>query len=471
MNIQELTHCFFCTGARNQSLLSEFNQNHLSFEVDERIASFKALGLAKAQKKPVAVCTTSGTAVSECLSALIEAQLSEVPLLLITADRPKRMQGSGAPQTIHHEIITRGYRKTYLEVGPEELRNLKLNEIQYPAHVNVVIETKDEKEYTGSEEYSDDWGGFAEFLKKHPRPIFLISHGDEDTHEIFQRLLEMRLTVYAEVMTSLHQCSPLRFEEDLILGLKQKAFTSVIRLGHTPLTKFWRMLEKFHLPVFSFDSRNLPALSYGTVMPLTQKALLNESIFWKVLSEVKPFELKTRSYQSLQELLHEYPDSEMASLEKLQQFIPEGSHVYLGNSLTIRYFELVQSKSYHIWGNRGANGIDGQLATACGIAKGLDLPLYCILGDMTLFYDLSSLLTLPSNLKLIVMNNRGGRIFETLNMPREIVLEHEKNFGTLAMAMGLTYAMNDFSQLEEVQILELSPQNEQSMAFLKRWQA
>ena len=470
MKIGELSHCFFCTGARNQSLLREFNSSAITFEIDERIASFKALGMAKVLNKPIAVCTTSGTAVSECLSALIEAHLSEVPLLLITADRPKRMQGSGAPQTIDHEIITRGYRKTYLELNPEEVKCIDLNLLDYPVHINVVIEGKDEIHNLKSSSFESNWSGFEKFLKDHPRPVIILSHANQKAEDVLSRLTDLKLPLYAEVMSGLHHRSPIRFEQDLLQGLMSGKFTSVIRIGHTPLTKLWRMLEGLHLPVFSFDSRNLPALSYGPVMPLGFSDLLDQEKFWMLLKEITPFEIELRSTEQLLKLLHEFPDSEVSTLASLQEHIPEGSDIYLGNSLTIRFFELIQSRHYRIWGNRGVNGIDGQLATAKGIALGLGTPLYCILGDLTLLYDLSSLMDLPENLKLIIMNNKGGRIFETLKMPQEIVLAHETSFEAIASAFDLSYARNNLSHLSDVAVMELTPDNQQTMELLKRWQ-
>ncbi len=95
-----LAKIFFCTGARNHDLLKVFHNQSLKFEYDERMASFMALGLSKISDKPVGICTTSGTAVAQCLGAMLEAYYSELPLVLITGDRPKKLHGTGSPQTI-----------------------------------------------------------------------------------------------------------------------------------------------------------------------------------------------------------------------------------------------------------------------------------------------------------------------------------------------------------------------------------
>src|SRR5665648_55316 len=131
---------FFCTGARNHDLLKIFNETLLIFEIDERVASFKALGLSKMSSKPVAICTTSGTAVSECLSAMLEAYYSDLKLVLITGDRPKKLHGTGAPQTINHEALTKSCRRSFIEIDISELPDLRLEDMDFPVHINVIID-------------------------------------------------------------------------------------------------------------------------------------------------------------------------------------------------------------------------------------------------------------------------------------------------------------------------------------------
>ena len=101
-----------CAGARNAPFIHILEKSE-GFEVlsffDERSAAFFALGRAKREERPVAVLTTSGTAVSELLSAGIEAFYSNVPLVFLTSDRPKRLRGSGAPQTIKQKDIFQNY--------------------------------------------------------------------------------------------------------------------------------------------------------------------------------------------------------------------------------------------------------------------------------------------------------------------------------------------------------------------------
>jgi len=121
-----------CAGSRNSPLLVILSRlNFFSF-VDERSAAFFALGRAKLHGNPVAVVTTSGTAVAEMLPAAIEAYYSGIPLILISADRPARFRGTGAPQSIEQPGLFGVYAETSLE-GWTRTKPLHLNiEIDEP---------------------------------------------------------------------------------------------------------------------------------------------------------------------------------------------------------------------------------------------------------------------------------------------------------------------------------------------------
>jgi len=261
--------------------------------------------------------------------------------------------------------------------------------------------------------------------------------------------------------------SPIKTEKEVLRLFKESAFDGVIRIGHTPLSKLWRVLQKERLPVYSFDSRGLKGLSFGSVEKLSTKELLLNESFWKKLP--RPWmTVEDKSVVFLERLCEKYPQSEITWMKRVHDHLPTGAKVYLGNSLVIRYFELIQKKEFQIMANRGVNGIDGQLASAHGWSLSTTDNVYCILGDMTLSYDLSSLMNLPSNLKCIVMNNSGGRIFETLKLDDRLVMAHSKNFKNISHGFGLVYS-HLLSDLEDVNVLELHPDLEESRSFLKEW--
>lgn len=120
-----------CGGSRNAPLIAALTgpDTYTTF-VDERSAAFFALGRAKRDERPVAVVTTSGTAVGELLPATIEAFYSGVPLILVTADRPARFRGTGAPQSIDQAGIFGGYATTAIDGWSQRT----------PLHINIEFD-------------------------------------------------------------------------------------------------------------------------------------------------------------------------------------------------------------------------------------------------------------------------------------------------------------------------------------------
>jgi len=456
MKLKDLS-VYFCTGARNHDLLGLFDEKKISYEIDERVASFKALGAAKISQVPTIVCTTSGTAVSECLSGLIEAYYAHLPLVLISGDRPKKMHGTGAPQTIHHEIITKGHVRTYLDLELSDLETFDFSTCEYPLHLNILID--DTKPHDQQTILGSDLNRFHEFIKTKRTPLFLVSHENGSMRTFTEEFKKRGLNFHAESLSHARDLS--EFDEKKLVSLFKK-FDSIIRVGHTPLSKIWRLLEKEPKPVYHFDERNLPGMSYGEVMKVNSSDLL-KSDFFKILDQYQ-FEklpLSPRVYP-----FGKYSQAEPTKLKAIHDVIPEDSIVYLGNSLSIRFFELIQTKRFRVYGNRGVNGIDGQLATAIGMANRTSDTVYAILGDLTTFYDLSSLDGFPKNLKLVIMNNFGGQIFHELKLDERITLSHKKNFKKIAETFELIYSqrIDDFSH---AQVLEIQSSRDETDLFLK----
>jgi 2-succinyl-5-enolpyruvyl-6-hydroxy-3-cyclohexene-1-carboxylate synthase len=459
----DIQKVFFCTGARNHAILKLLDPSKIDFEYDERMASFKALGLSRVSQSPVVVCTTSGTAVAQTIGALLEATYSDLPLVLISGDRPKKLHGTGAPQTIHHEGLTKAACKTFIEIDIADLPGLVLENPEYPIHINVLVD--DSSPHDLKIEKVSEMSSFEEFIQSHSKTLFIFSHEARSMRPLIEEFAKKNLPFYAESLSGGRDLSTLQSEKQLINLMKNREIDSVVRIGHTPLTKIWRLMETYLIPVFSFDSRDLPGASYGKVFKKSAPNLLNDKGFWKAIELTKP--LQVTDQDNLQELISKYPDSEPAWMLKLQNSIATDAIVYLGNSLVIRFFELVQKKKFKIHASRGVNGIDGQLSTAIGLAQGGRETVYCILGDITTLYDLSALREMPVNLKLIIINNKGGRIFDMLKLDKRIVMEHEKDFADLARGFHRAYALNDLSL--QAQVTELQPKATETDKFLQDW--
>src|SRR5690606_6188410 len=354
---------------------------------------------------------------------LLEAKYSKLPLVLLSGDRPKKMHGTGAPQTINHREITQNCVGTYIEVDLKDLVSLEIPNPVYSLHINVLLNNT--KEHDLPLKTSQTMEDIKYFCGKISQPLFLVSHENKSLRPLVKRLIDQGLNVYAETLSGARDLSCSIGELDLLKIRDQ--FDSVIRIGHTPLSKLWRLLESEHKPVFSFDERNLPALSYGEVAPISGEKLLDSAPFFEAVSKFRNLKVGL-PLSKLEELLLKYPNSELSLMRKLQDFIPENSLIYLGNSLVVRYFEMVQNKAFQVFGARGINGIDGQIAQSIAIAEGTSDMVYCIVDDMTSQYYLNSIRHLPHNLTLIIINNGGGRIFEPLKLKPIMIMEHEFSF-------------------------------------------
>ena len=234
-----------------------------------------------------------------------------------------------------------------------------------------------------------------------------------------------------------------------------------MRIGHTPLSKLWRVLDEKLLPTLHIDPRGFKGLSYGDVQSLSQNDLED---FIQNLNI--PNNKITHSSEKAD--FSNHPNSQFHYISELSKLLPIDAHIYLGNSSIIRDFELAFKKQASFYGNRGANGIDGQIASAIGIAKNLDENLYICLGDLTFEYDWSALRYLAQNCKIIIFNNGGGRIFERIGIQSEIILEHKDNYESIVKTFQLTYSQfNNPDITLDSQIIELIIDHQQTLQCFK----
>jgi 2-succinyl-5-enolpyruvyl-6-hydroxy-3-cyclohexene-1-carboxylate synthase len=198
---------------------------------------------------------------------------------------------------------------------------------------------------------------------------------------------------------------------------------------------------------------------------------------WRTIEEARSDQLDT--------LLSQYPSSEPAQLRALLRHVPSSAQLFVGNSLPIRELSLVGARKlpWRIYANRGANGIDGNLATCFGLSAGEEAPeTWGLFGDLTTLYDLAApgLLTeLPNTCtRTVVINNVGGKIFRRLPNFRGLAARdtasienhHHFDFQSWAHSWGLDYHLLQNNGLEDTHIgqhaiLEVRPDESQTEAF------
>lgn len=497
-----VTEVIVCAGARNAPLVVGLSNQ--SFQVksyfEERSAAFYALGRAKSLNQPVAVITTSGTAAAELLPAVIEAYYQGIPLIVVTADRPKIFRGTGSPQAIEQPQLFQKYVQASYDWDVTE-NDLSIHfHQQKPLHFNLcfdepLIHGDFSKAAVKSAQIQTVENALINDLSKadllhFTQPLFIISQLSSSEKTLVKNyLIKYQVHHYAEVLSGLLGDSDLQHlqmnncESLLTQLLEKNIFSSVIRFGGIPTLRLWRDLEKklIQVPVLSLSNQIFSGLArHSFVLNLDNTDLMNE--LYKNLKPIQ-FDLKKLNQQLQIEklkILSKYPRSEQNFIFELSQHLNQ-QPLYVGNSLPIREWDLFSQGFFPItYGNRGANGIDGQISTYLGWSQKFDQS-WAVIGDLTALYDLAALgLHAPQAESgfqgIIIINNYGGQIFKKVFHHPQFLNSHKIQFEPWAQMWGWNYQqIKNISDLSKIQgdslkktkvpwVIEISVQQSESDA-------
>jgi 2-succinyl-5-enolpyruvyl-6-hydroxy-3-cyclohexene-1-carboxylate synthase len=478
-----------CPGGRNAPLVEVLDAlppgaaDVLSF-FDERSAGFFALGRARRDRSPVAVVTTSGTAAAELLPAMVEGHYASVPLVAVTADRPRAFRGSGAPQAIEQANLFGEYAE--LSIDADHADHLRpWPPLEGPAHVNLcfaeplladwdpsVVPTGGEagasphncltagslwREAPASrtEAAASPTRAIDAFLAAVGSPLVIVGGlRRQDDREAAERFCQsLGAPVLADASSGLRRdaLAPLLRSGDAAAhrGFERGVFDSVIRIGDVPSFRVWRDLDlALTVPVLSVARARWRGLTRGTHVQVPADLPLPLPLHAARPSAAGVAELlewDRRLDGATDSLLEALPTSEPGLIRRLSVTIPRGSFVYLGNSLPIREwsrFATLLDRGFLMGENRGANGIDGQVASFLGWARP-EVENWAIVGDLTALYDLSALWALRHletfRLRIVVINNGGGRIFERMYTSERYQNRHQIGFAAWAAMWGAEY--------------------------------
>ncbi len=439
-------------GVRNAPLVLALEKDpraQLFSFFDERSASFFALGRSLASGNPCVVVTTSGTAVAETLAAVIEAFYQRAPLIVLSADRPAHFRGSGAPQSIEQSRLLHEHCESWtdlVEFTPETL--MSFHEAarhwnrQGPWHINMCLPDPLRSENLPPTSQKNQQG-FRQWSKKNDpkmsqtleNPLVICGPmTPRETDKAKKFLREKDLVFFAECLSGLRGEQSLNSQ--LVRALPALQDHPVLRLGSVPTTSLWRDLEVKSNQVISVSEK-----------PWTGLGRTSELLSWDQAFAGNFFQsAETKKKFQLEKALHNDDETaQMAILfEKWEEHFAELCW-YLGNSLPVRSLDRVAFPSKtSLWlGNRGANGIDGQLSTFLGWASKFPQKICtAVVGDLTALYDLQSLWISPQlknqNLKIVVVNNMGGQIFSRFES-KNLVNPHELSFAGWASMFGWGY--------------------------------
>ena len=427
----------------------------LHVRIDERTAAFFALGIIKSTGRPVPIVCTSGTAVANYHPAVLEANHTNAPLMVLTADRPAMLRKTGANQTTEQARIFGKAVRYFADVdGPVYPMELPLDSLRTgPIHLNLQF---DEPLLPDD---SSDWlsqidGAPKEFVARTKpgtlrlvgaRGVVVIGHdrGGLTVDEITRFTKVLGWPVIAE--------DPLSFPDaiahaSVFLASPEIRSTlipqSVVVIGRTTLSRSINAFIKSSPITYVVDQRlatvdsDRQADRKFTELPDLQGVIQSDE--W-----VAKWNKVAERAQKLIASLDGWNEAVIA--RAIAANIPNGTALFVSSSRPIRDLEgFAQPRGgVSTYANRGLAGIDGNISTALGVAYGHKATI-ALLGDLSFLHDLTGLVNKEEiNCRFIVVNNDGGGIFSTL--PQRGVNGFETVFGTphglnpaaIAQAMGI----------------------------------
>ena len=507
-------HAVVSPGSRSTPIALEIaNRQEIEMHIfhDERSAAFAALGIAKASGVPAILVCSSGTAAVEFHPAVVEAHHSETPILICTADRPAELQGVGAPQTIDQqnlygvairkfvnaEVANDSESHTWRHIA-RDLFATSLGDVQGPVHLNL--------------RFREPLMGFATNLpprsandavitKKVALPSSrslrklnkalesengLIIAGPENYRvESILRLAEnLGWPIIADPR------SGTRVPNKLVVAgadaiLRDEDFSKrlrpdvVLRFGTLPASKVvnsWlsgsgaNQVVITTTPSLTDPDRqcslhivsDIDELCAGLVSVHSKESIRNRSLSWLD----KWIAAEDSAQKAINAALADEPGlTEPGVARAIYALVPEASHLVVSSSMPIRDVEWFGAprNGLRVHANRGANGIDGVVSTAVGVALATRQPTTLLIGDIALLHDVNGLINLASrkiDLRIVVIDNNGGGIFSFLPQAQTLdEAKFEKIFGTphdanikmLAQAHQInTHELTNISDLAEV---------------------
>ncbi len=528
-----INHIVISPGSRNAPLtigFSEHNDMQCYSIVDERCAAFFALGIAQQIQKPVALVCTSGSALLNYYPAIAEAFYSDIPLVVLSADRPIERIDIGDGQTIRQKNVFENhilysanlYSEIVAETKIEDVKvrqkqreaqkhnereiNLALNtaiEKSGPVHINVpfyepLYDTITDptvfprnipveySQYNSTDELQEEMLLSWNHAKRKMILIGVNLPGSVDLQWIKSLANDPSVLVLTETTSNIHHSSHINCIDQLITSLTKDEFRSLqpeilVTIGGMVVSKRIKAFLREYQPQshWHIDAKK----AYDTYFCLSEHIKLKPNSFFSdflprtipVLSEYKSFWMAVREQRRAkhEEYLSKIQFTDLKAFEVIFDKIPDNQAIQLSNSSTVRYAQLFSlNPSFKVFCNRGTSGIDGSTSTAIGAALASGVPTTLITGDLSFFYDSNALWNdhIPSNFKIIVINNQGGGIFRILpgkeeseNFGRYFETKHNLTAKQLSKMFGFSYSFAStlegvFSAVEEMYNNNNTPQ-------------
>lgn len=477
---QGITYAVISPGSRSAALAMAFARNSgikTVVVMDERSAGFIALGIAQQLQRPVTLICTSGSAGYNFAPAVVEAYFQHIPLLVLTADRPKEWIHQQDGQTIFQTDLYGKHTKKSFELlssyagkdahwyinrvvneaiiltnsvpfGPVHI-NIPIEEPFYPLTGEVYVSSpairKITKQVSEAALSSDTWNELAR--EWNDQSSILVAAGQQEYNSSLSNYvnkLAERIPVVGDIISnfgngeniiSKHESF---LSDDLAAVLRpgllitfgksfiSKSFKEFIRKNKPQF--HWHIGEDVNLvDTFQTLTRQIPVSPeyfFGVVQSMIEnQVLVNPDGQNGLLDFYTSWQQKNRLAEDLVEryvgLQTELSD--LTVFDFLLKQLPVNSQLHVANSMSIRYVNIlgIKGKEIEVFANRGTSGIDGCVSTAIGAALVNNKETYLLVGDVAFLYDRNGFLinSLPDNLKIIIINNQGGTIFRLIDGP------------------------------------------------------
>ena len=507
-------HAVVSPGSRSTPIALEIaNRQEIEMHIfhDERSAAFTALGIAKASGVPAILVCSSGTAAVEFHPAVVEAHHSETPILICTADRPAELQGVGAPQTIDQqnlygvairkfvnaEVANDSESHTWRHIA-RDLFATSLGDVQGPVHLNLRfreplmgfatnLPPRDANDAVITKKVAlPSSRSLRKLNKALESENGLIIAGPENYR--VESILRLAETLGWPIIADPR--SGTRVPNKLVVAgadaiLRDEDFSKrlrpdvVLRFGTLPASKVvnsWLLGSGANQVVITTTPSltdpdrqcslhivsDIDELCAGLVSVHSKESVRKRSLSWLD----KWVAAEDSAQKAINAALADEPGlTEPGVARAIYALVPEASHLVVSSSMPIRDVEWFGAprSGLRVHANRGANGIDGVVSTAVGVALATRQPTTLLIGDIALLHDVNGLINLASrkiDLRIVVIDNNGGGIFSFLPQAQTLdEAKFEKIFGTphdanikmLAQAHQInTHELTNISDLAEV---------------------
>ena len=473
-------------------------------EMDERNASFIALGIGKATHKPAILICTSGTAVANYFPAIVEAYYSRIPMIVLTADRPTRLQNRGAPQTIRQNAIFGSFAISDWSMA-ESSTEYDCDEILYisdqayfqttvgvshAVHINCPFDEPLRPEAIESNRCQQLYQNYSQRLNNPPAilqgtlglpkvdtvveainnakyPVIVAgpdtAYETEDVSSILDFAQKITAPIVADITSGLRGHNGVIDYPAIVLREENTGLTSdcLIWLGGYPTSNpITGWMKKQNCVCFRIQSHNytidpdsmVTTMLIGSVTSTLQKiasqsTLKQHSNLWQSYDDSARKELANAIQTDLLPLHALAPSLAI-------QYSPPDTNFFLSNSMPIRYADWFSTgrKDVSMYANKGVNGIDGVIATAAGIALSTNKRSIVCIGDVAMYHNINALEFIARNnlpITIVLINDSGGGIFHYLPANRSMKkwdTATNSNFDTFEQVQGTPHQI-DFSKI------------------------